>query len=270
MKFFSLLFIVMIFGNTYSQISFFAAPALYSKLSFNSNSLSDWKSDMFDLSDDFNYNNRSVYVGDPLLGATLGVTINNRHCITASGSWDGVSSKITIQSPVYSSHLDFSVSDGVLTKGTTAQSRFFLNYSYNFRKKPLKSTLFLNLLLGFGRRAGPALGGLDVGGFSTEYALSPEKNLFFENVGYTSGPTSTFQFGAGLSSDLFIKKKYLFSLSLDFSYSQGYLYYEVTKVTVTNTKANTQENFRYYTANMASGIYFGISRKFQIFSLERD
>lgn len=268
MKLFSFFFILMIFGSSYSQISFFASPILYTKLSFNSNSLSGWKGNTFDLSNDYDYKNRSLYMGDPLLGGSIGAKIGNRHCIVIGGNWDGVSSKITIKSPVYSDHLDFTVSDGVLTKGTTSQSRFFISYGYNLRKKALKSTLFINAFSGFGRRAGPAISGLDVGGFGTEYALSPDKNLSFENIGYTAGPTRTFQFGAGINSDLFFNSKYWFSLSLDFSYSQGWLYYEVTKVVVTNTNTNVKENYRYYVANMASGIYFGISRKFKIFNFK--
>lgn len=260
-----LAFLCLSLGTAKSQGSFYLSIDSYAKMSFNSTNSFVWDSKTAQVSDLFSYEHCSYCLTKPLrFGVTGGFQISNRHGIEIGIHSDGVSSKTRLRFASYQPYVDLTTPVYILNKSQSTQSRIFLNYKYALHKKPNKTSLSISPCISIGRRAGPKGEG-GVGEFSSTGILIKDSLIFNQSsADFTTYSKYAFQFGLGLSSDLYLKGKYWFSLSLLYSHTKTALYFEQTKMQITNVQNGVTSNYLFGLTNRASGFYFGVSRKFQI------
>lgn len=255
----------LILGTAKSQGLLYLSVDSYAKMSFNSTNSFVWDSKTAQVSDLFSYEHSSYCVNQPLrLGASIGYQVNSRHAIEIGIHADGVSSKTRLRFASYQPLVDYTTPIYILNKSKSTQSRIFLNYKYSFFKKPGKTNVSLVPVISIGRRAGPK-GQESVGSFGISGILIKDSLVYSESSeGYTSYSKYAFQFGLGLSSDVYIKSKYWFSASLFYSHTKTALYFDHTNMSITNLQTGVTTDYVFGLTNRASGLYVGVSRKFQL------
>jgi len=261
---FSIIFI-SILGVAKSQVSFFVKPDFSVKMSFNSNSFSPWDDKTVKVSDLFTYENKSYYLGNPFrLGLSIGVNVKTKHEFIFSLSYDGVSSKQTLRFATYEPSINTIIPNRSYSKSRTQQNRACLSYSYFFFNKPNKTTFYIAPTISLVFRAGKSE--IEKGGsFSFEAQLPNNVVGEFTDTDYTSTVKYSMGYGMRFGTDIHNNKRYLFSLSLGFSYSNNYLYILQTKVNLFDGNTNKIINYEFQSYGLASGVYLTFSKKFQIY-----
>ena len=255
----------LILGNVNSQELIYFSVDTYAKMSFNSTNAFTWDSKTTQVSDLFTYEHSSYCLSQPLrFGFSFGVQLKPKHVVEIGIHQDGVSSKERLRLASYQSYVNYVTPGFILDKSKTTQSRIFINYKYSLINKKQKTTLSVVPSFSISRRAGPK-GDESVGGFGTSGYLESE-NLTYTttNVGHTAYSNYGYQLGLGLSSDIFINKNYWFSILLQYSHSKTALYYNQTRIHVTDVNTGMTTNYMFNLFNRTSGLYFGVSRKFQL------
>lgn len=266
MQNFLVLFFTFLLGQIFAQVNFFVSADFYLKGSINSEHPLFWESNTFNGDSRFEYKFYNFSMYSPInLGISTDITINNKHEITLGLNTDGNSTKSKVYSDVYSPEFNTYSSSLGLDKGKSFYSRAFLNYGYNLINKQKKTTLKLFSGLGIVWRAGPKFGGENVGTFSFSYYLDENLTVLRNsNIGYTWSKYG-WVLNFGIASDLYFKQKYWFSLSLSYSYSPSVLYIEETQITIFNNNTGYYKHWVDSQNLKCNGVYFGISRKFQLY-----
>lgn len=255
----------LILGHVNSQELIYFSVDTYAKMSFNSTNAFTWDSKTTQVSDLFTYEHSSYCLSQPLrFGFSFGVQLKPKHVVEIGIHQDGVSSKSRLRFASYQNYVDFVTPGFILTKSKTTQSRIFFNYKYSLINKKQKTTLSVVPSFSISRRAGPK-GDESIGSFgSSGYLVSENLTYTTTSGGRTAYSNYGYQLGLGLSSDLFFKKSYWFSISLLYSYSKTALYYNQTRFNVTDADTGITTKYVFNLWNRTSGLYFGVSRKFQI------
>lgn len=260
----------LILGTSLSQGLFYVSVDGYMKMSFNSTDPFRWDSKSAQVSNLFTYEHKSFYMGDPFrIGASLGMKIKPRHFIEIGVHYDGVSSKAGFRFASYQTYVDYYTPSSTQTKSRSQQSRFFLNYRYNLVNKSNKTNLSIFPSIGIVWRGGPKGVG-NVGAFGTGGILIKDSLAYHnESTSYTAYNKYALQFGLGLQSDIFIRDKYWFSAHVQYAYSKVYLAYDVENFFINEINSGKITKYEFILHNRASGLYLGISRKFQIVPWKR-
>lgn len=252
----------MSLGNIFSQVTFFGSINLNKKISFNQsyykNSPTNGTLDFPDFSVylppiTFDQPNRTAF--------SLGLE-HKKHRFYIDLLNDAVSSRCIIKVQTYDSINNSFINYSSDAKGQTSQIRLSLNYDYQFFGKKEKTNLFVNASFGLCHRSG-SKGISPVGTIGTDLNFSPSLNMSYYSSGFTAEAKNAFNFGLGLGSDLFVKKQYLLTLSVHFTHSNQNLYIKENSFTV--YKSNSTQEYKINQDFLCSGIYFGISRNFQLF-----
>ncbi len=262
MKYLFFIIYTLSLGNIFSQVTFFGSIDLYNKMSFNQ---SYYKNSP--IKGTLNFPDFSVYLPPITFDQPKRTAIsfglerkNHRFYIDLLN--DAVSSRCIIKVQSYDSINNSFINYSSDAKGQTSQIRLALNYDYQFFGKNEKTNLFLNASFGFCHRSGPK-GISPVGSIGTDLNFSPSLNMSYNSSGFTAEAKNAFNFGLGLGSDLFFKKKYLLTLSVFFTHSNQNLY--IKENTFTVYKPNSTQEYKINQNFLCSGFYFGFSRKFQLY-----
>ena len=234
-------------------------------MSFNSTNPFSWDDKTTKLSDLFTYEQSSYCLYKPFrIGGTFGVKLNERHAFEIGVHEDGVSSKERIRFASYQPAVGVVSPVYILNTTKTVQNNWFLNYKYALFTKPKKTNLYIVPSIGIAIRKG-GKSQENVGSFGISGILR-DSNLVFEqsNTSYTSYSNRAFLFGLGVYSDLYFKDNYWFSVSLQYSHTNSYLYFTNTRMKIIDQNTNESTEYYYSLYHRASGLYFGISRKIQI------
>ncbi len=252
----------MSLGNIFSQVTYFGSINRNYKLSFNQ---SYYKNSPINGTLDFpDFSIVQPYItfDQPKRTAiSLGLEFKDHRFYIESLN-DAVSSQsilnVRYYDPVSNSFINYSYD----SKDKTFQKRFSLNYEYQFFGKNYKTNFFINGSIGICHRAGskeisPA------GTMSSNLNFSPSLQMSFSSSAFTAVTKNAFTFGLGIGSDLFYKKHYILSISARFAYSKQSLYFNENTIKV--YKPNSTQEYKINQDFLCSGIYFGISRNFQLF-----
>jgi len=207
------------------------------------------------------YQSEKTFDQPKRIAFNLGLSIK-RHQFHLGIQSDGVSSKYSIYFTSYDNVLNTYRPNSLSGTGKTPQSRASLNYDFYLLKKERKTNLYITTSLGLCFRAGPRGVG-SVGTLGSSGNLSTTKILQLVSASFTDVPKYVFNFGGGLGTDIFYKKYYLLTLTAGFTYSKRNLYF--TENTINVIDNSSSEKYVFKTVDNCSSIYFGISRRFQIF-----
>lgn len=185
-----------------------------------------------------------------------------RHRISFAWQNDGVSDKSHVAVRAYNFVGNTYRYDAFRGTGRSSQSRLSLNYDFQLFQRDKKTSVFISTSLGLCYRAGPKGIG-PVGSIGSGGNLAPNKAITVNTSSFTDVAKYVVNFGAGIGVDLYAKKYYLFTLSANFTYSNSNLYFTERTVSVFNNTSTQDYNFK--TKALCSGIYFGISRRFQFY-----
>ena len=278
----------MFVSALHSQTSFFIAPILSKKILANSITLPGLFTGGLNYTDQtmdnpyFKFNNKSLSSRPAIYwGIGFGINLNSKkHILKIELSQDAVGgmaelSTLTAYNPfpnqiqaTHYSHQTFYYQSGHLV------SRITLGYNFLLTKKSSKSKVYFNsdISLLFGRSQSQVwdYGDINELGAFVLYNDSEIKKFYY---GSQFGG-KTLMLGLGLSSDLGFKihNKWKYFFSLNILYRQGLK-------TVQSSGYNTYikdnvENFdfviNYGTSSKGSGIYFEISRRFQLYPWKRN
>jgi len=269
---FSIIFI-SILGVAKSQVSFFTSVDLHTKMSFNSNNFSYWETNRINFSNEFLYKNANYTLWDPFrLGASIGVKFKSGNELMSSIQYDGVTSsaRIVFLDPDLSVNADPNTIDivaqgqGMLGRFRSSQYKFSMLYYFSLIHKEKSTTFAVSPIFSLVWRAGPlGVGSAGSVGFSGQ--LLPNNKIFeYNTTGYTAYGKYALVYGLAVKSDLYRKNKYLFSIGLQFTPSKRYLSFFKTSIKVIDN-TNKATNYIFYQYNKASGLYFTVSRRFQIY-----
>jgi hypothetical protein len=253
----------MIFGIGISQKSFYGSIDLFTKMSMNSTHPFIWDTQNANVSPLFQYNHSSYTISDPFrLGVSLGWKINSKHTIELGGHYDGVSTKSFFRFSNFQETLGFNTSNLVKSSSRSQQNRFFINYEYNLFDKNKKTNLSMFGSIGLVTRAGPKeVGG--VGSFGGSGVMIQDSVLYeSENASFTSTFNRALQLGFGISSDIYLSKKYWFTVSFQYAHSSRYLSFDKDSFTLIYANSGDVYKYEFGQYNRAAGLYFGISRHF--------
>lgn len=277
----------MSFGRLHSQTSFFISPILSKKILANSVALPGLFRGGLNYTDQtmdnpyFKFNNKLLSSRPSIYwGIGFGINIDsNKHIFKIELSKDGVGgmaefSTLSAYNPfpnqiqaTHYAHQTFYHQSSHLV------SRITLGYNYLLTKKSTKSKVYINsdISLLFGRSHSQVwdYGDINEPGAFVLYNDSEIKKFYYGSQ--FSG--KTLMLGLGLSSDIGFKihNKWKYFFSLNILYRQGLK-------TVQSSGYNTYikdnvENFDsviyYETSSKGSGIYFEISRRFQLIPWKR-
>lgn len=264
MRVFLLIIFILTLGVLKSQVSIFISPELYGKMSLNSNRFSYFEPKVSQVSNLFQYENSSYTLYKPFrVGASVGIKfINNSEIITGL-HFDGVSSKQKLRFATYIPEINTVIPNNTFSKSVSNQYRVYFSYNFFFIQKPNKTSLALSPIISLVWRSGPKEIA-SVGNFSSSSLLPDDIQLEYSNSSFTSYSKYAIQYGLGVSSNIYLSTKYLFSLSLQYSYSGSYLGVEQSKVKIINMNNNSFTNYEFQSYNRASGLYLKISKKIQI------
>jgi hypothetical protein len=249
-------------GNIFSQVTFFGSINLNYKLSFTQ---SYYKGSPINGTLDFpDFSIVQPYItfDQPKRTAiSLGLEFKDHRFYIESLN-DAVSSQsilnVRYYDPVSNSFINYS-SD---SKDKTFQKRFSLNYEYQLFGKNDKTNFFINGSIGLCHRAGPKEIS-PAGTMSSNLNFSPSLHMSFSSSAFTAETKNALNFGLGIGSDLFYKKHYILSISARFTHSKQSLY--LNKNTIKVYKSNSTQEYEINQNFLCSGIYFGLSRKFQLY-----
>jgi hypothetical protein len=249
-------------GNIFSQVTFFGSINLNYKLSFTQ---TYYKSSPINGTLDFpDFSIVQPYItfDQPKRTAiSLGLEFKDHRFYIESLN-DAVSSQsilnVRYYDPVSNSFINYS-SD---SKDKTFQKRFSLNYEYQLFGKNDKTNFFINGSIGLCHRAGPKEIS-PAGTMSSNLNFSPSLHMSFSSSAFTAETKNALNFGLGIGSDLFYKKHYILSISARFTYSKQSLY--LNENTIKVYKSNSTQEYEINQNFLCSGIYFGLSRKFQLY-----
>lgn len=261
-----LISMIMTFGILRSQMSFYVSPDIYTKMSFNSTDPFDWDSKTTQVSDLFTYEHKSFCLYAPIrYGITFGVRLNNKNSFEMGIHEDGVSSSSRLRFASYQQYVDFVTPVYTLSQARTAQSRIFINYKRKILGNNNKSTLSIVPNLGLAWRSGN-LNQESVGSFSTNGILTKSGIVYdLSNKYYTSmNGKYALLFGLGISSELYFKGNYWFSISMNYSHTDSNLYFKETKMKITDSQTGESTTYVFSQYQRASGLYLSVSRKFQL------
>lgn len=252
----------MSLGNIFSQVTFFGTINRNYKLSFNQ---TYYKSSPINGTLDFpDFSIVQPYItfDQPKRTAiSLGLEFKDHRFYIESLN-DAVSSQsilnVRYYDPVSNSFINYSYD----SKDKTFQKRFSLNYEYQFFGKNDKTNFFINGSIGICHRAGPKEIS-PAGTMSSNLNFSPSLHMSFSSSAFTSVTKNAFNFGLGIGSDLFYKKQYILTISARFAYSKQSLYFNENTIKV--YKSNSTQEYKINQDFLCSGIYFSISRNFQLF-----
>ena len=207
------------------------------------------------------YQSKTTFDQPRRIAFNLGLSIK-RHTFHFAIQTDGVSSNYSIYFNSYDNILNTYRPNSLSGTGKTPQSRASLNYDFYFLKKERKTNLYITSSLGLCFRAGPRGVG-SVGTLGSSGSLSTTKILQLVSASFTDVPKYVFNFGGGLGTDIFYKKYYLLTLTAGFTYSKRNLYF--TENTINVIDNSSSEKYVFKTVDNCSSIYFGISRRFQLY-----
>lgn len=146
------------------------------------------------------------------------------------------------------------------------QATYRLSFDYSVKLFNIqKSTIYLNTNLNFLHSNGD----INSGGFNnlnTELLYNGaylNKREFFTS--YIKGMTTLLGIGIQTDINLKVKNKTFYLFSFNVGYKQGFKRIEVTTQNFKIIDNNEIFSITYYTTNRGSGIYFEVSRRFQIF-----
>ena len=207
------------------------------------------------------YQSKTTFDQPRRIAFNLGLSIK-RHTFHFAIQTDGVSSNYSIYFNSYDNILNTYRPNSLSGTGKIPQSRASLNYDFYFLKKERKTNLYITSSLGLCFRAGPRGVG-SVGTLGSSGSLSTTKILQLVSASFTDVPKYVFNFGGGLGTDIFYKKYYLLTLTAGFTYSKRNLYF--TENTINVIDNSSSEKYVFKTVDNCSSIYFGISRRFQLY-----
>lgn len=252
----------MSLGNIFSQVTFFGSINLNYKMSFTQSYYKNLPTNGTLDFPDFSVYMPPITFDQPKRTAfSLGLE-HKKHRFYIDLLNDAVSSRCIIKVQSYDSINNSFINYSSDAKGKTNQIRLSLNYDYQFFGKNEKTNLFLNASFGFCHRSGPK-GISPIGTLGTVMTFLPSLQMNYITSGFTAEAKNAFNFGLGLGSDLFFKKKYLLTLSVYFTHSNQNLYTKENTFTV--YKPNSTQEYKINQNYLCSSIYFGISRKFQLY-----
>jgi len=251
-------------GVSQSQVSFFVSPDLYMKMSFNSNAFSDWDSKTVKVSNRFTYENKSYVLSNPFrIGISLGMRFKKKNEIILGYYEYEVSEKNRLRFPTYSVEFNEITPNKTRSRSVSDQKRLFILFNYILVKNENKTTLSIMPSLSFMKRAGPRY--TERGGVFSSSALLPNSyRLEYTNSDFTMSKYAL-AYGIGIGSDLYLRGKYLFSTSLQFSYSRNYLSLDQTRVKLINLNTQEETNYIFDSYNWASGLYLTFTKKIKLF-----
>lgn len=261
--------LIMMLGLSNAQVSFFISPDLYTKMSFNSEdpSLFDsWSTKSPVIPNDlFTYENTNYSLYNPFkLGLSIGTKFKNKNELILGIHSDGVSSKSKVMFFSYQPFLDAYTTGINIRKTTTVQTRVFIAYKYYIKKSSNKTSFALLPSIGLAYRSGKSF--QNVGSFGSEGILTKSGIVFTrKSTSYTNALDKAFLLGIGISSDIFLKSKYFCSLTFQYSHTKKSLYFQETRMKVTNTITNESDLYIFTVMNRASGLYLTLSRKIQVY-----
>jgi hypothetical protein len=259
-----LLIFIFIFslGSAYSQVTFFGTINRNYKLSFNQSYYNNLPiNGTLDFPEFSTVQSYITFDQPKRIAISLGLEYK-KHRFYIESLNDAVSSQsilnVRYYDPVSNSYINYSSN----SKDRTFQKRFSLNYEYQFFGKNEKTNFFINGSIGLCHRAGPKEIS-PAGTMSSNLNFSPSLQMSFSSSAFSAVTKNAFNFGLGIGSDLFYKKHYILSISARFAYSKQSLYFNENTIKV--YKPNTTQEYKINQDFLCSGIYFGISRNFQLF-----
>lgn len=249
-------------GNLISQVTFHTTVAYNYKLSFNR--IDDSKFEPLVNQDfhDFSYYQTTETFEDPgRLQGSIGLQYK-KHRLDLGVLSDGVVNKYVIAIETYDPVLGKFRPNMIFGSSRTSQKRFYLEYAYAILKPNKKTTFFVSASLGLCARGGPK-GIASVGTLGAEGNLTPNKIIEVTDASYTANDRYALNFGGGIGTDLHFRENYFFTLSANFFYSPKYLYFDNRTVTISET--NSVKTYEFISFAQCTGLYFGISRRFQLY-----
>lgn len=265
-------------GNLYSQSKFFIRPTFESKgyVGTTDNSLTDGLIFNNKIANNsyFQANNQLVSLRSiTYIGLSVGININNKHSIEFGWSQDGTGSSWRDRMMTWdtlSTGLQTFSNNSTVSKSHIHYQKLLINYQLSFKNSDKKTnfgvTTAVGLLFNPNKKKNTPAPSIIYGSYS-----SPESQTFLdENIFLTYKENEAFAFSRysfllslGFFSDIYIKNKYLFSTSISYLQSFNYMEYSTHHYMVNDN--GTEKRLDYTSASRGSGVYFQISRKFQLY-----
>lgn len=259
-----LIFILLI-GQSFAQSTFYLKPTISFKGQFTSSAPTSFESSVFNPSNSFSYQNKTVILpknfSPLLLGLSLGIKIKNNSLIEIGINQDesACGSKISFTSyePVFGTYSDSKIK---YHKGNSF-GRYFVQTSFLLNKKSRNNKLFFDFGIGLAFR---------VGGISTEksqfdeYSVLLNENYFTLKINsfVVKNQYKSFLYNFGITDDISIKGKYIGSISLFYSKSKSILNTVKSDISIYSSTENRTYSFSSF--SKGSGIYLQFSRKIQV------
>lgn len=258
--------LLMIFGQINAQKSLYFSPDLYTKMSFNSNSLDYWKIQQEQDFEHFSIKTSEVGLPRPFrLGGRFGIKLNSYNDIQIGGHWNGTSIKADLFFNSYQVYGDFHEPSTISAKTTTSQSRWFINYAYQINRKSEKLHLKVLVSLSVDRRAGSVQEDLGVGSLGTSGQIDKSGIFYsFSSSGFTTSTKHSFGIGIGFEGDFYSNEKYLCTFGILYSHAPKPLYYKLYSMTIIDQINNTTTPYVFTRYPLSSSLLFSISRRLQI------
>lgn len=253
-----------VFGQGIAQIQFYVSPDVYGKMSISSDDPFYFETEVYNNSPYFNYETTNFSFVFPLnVGISAGLILNKRHEFVFGINSDGSSVKSKFQFETYEPEFDH-MPNRFLSKTKHDYTRCYFNYKYAVIYSEKKTNLSVLIGLGMVQRAGPKFGNEPTGGFTNEAVLDEYGTMIIKSdMGFTFNKRG-WLLNFGISSDLYFKKKYWFSTSLVYTYSPFTPGRERNIVTISNPNTGYHKVWTHNIYLKGSGLYLGISRKFQL------
>jgi hypothetical protein len=255
-------------GQASAQLKYFFYTDIFSKMSVTSDNPFHWDTKT-NVNSPYNleYKTNNICFWAPFnFGISAGIQLTSKKEIMIGLNTDGNSFVYKIYADNYQSIVGYTFGTSSI-KGKSSFIRYYVNYKYSLISIPSKTNFSLIIGAGMAQRGGPEVGGESTGNFGIAGTIDENGTVYtFQNKSYTWHKRG-YLINMGIGSDVYAKGKYILSTNLIFTYSPYATSRDLNTLTITN--ANYKKTYFQRVDFNGTGLYLGVSRRFQIFKSKK-